>query len=131
MFKIGLTDTMEDVMVKMSEGNPGGLASIMSLVTEAQNINPGCMPNGFDYILYLDSIGVYGTDIYILWSDQCNRDTEKFMMLLDAARTGIISDKKLVSIAKDQLGRELFSEEEMNAIIDDVKEKIPYKEQAE
>lgn len=70
--KIELTDNVMDVVVKMSEGNPGGL----SVLTEILKKEP---TDGFFTILTLDDMNIRGTQIWIGYKDHCNSDLDVFI----------------------------------------------------
>ena len=116
MSKIQLTDTSVDIFQKMSEGNPGALAALMNIYKESPIIDPQSAMGGLGPILSLDTLGVYGSDIYILWSDQCHKDTREFLMLLRANQLGFVSNDKIVANAKDQRREVKFTQEEMEVL---------------
>lgn len=37
MAKIGLTDSVQDVLIKMSEGNPGALSALVEILKHGEN----------------------------------------------------------------------------------------------
>lgn len=92
-----LTDSTTDVFTKMSKGNPGALRALMELST--------AVPNGFLMILLFDSWGIYGSDIYVLWSDICGRDARKMACVLKATQMGEFRSSTL----KNACGRQDYS----------------------
>jgi hypothetical protein len=120
MSRITLEDTTISAMTKMSEGNPGAMAAIMDLYNETPQIDPQCFAGGLGPILSLDTLGIYGTDIYVLWNDQCNRDTRRMVMILRAWQLGFIDGERLTRLAGDQMRTEIISEEEWKEINDKV-----------
>ena len=48
MSRIELGDSMQTILIKMSEGNPGGLIAMMDLLGKAKEIDP---QNVFDEFL--------------------------------------------------------------------------------
>ena len=99
MSRIKLTDTTLDVVTKMSDGNPGAINTMMLILKEAKNIDPQAFMDGLSVLLSLDDMGIYGTEIYILSNDQCNRDIRKLLMLLRATQLGFISRERIKKIA--------------------------------
>lgn len=81
MSRIKLTDTMVDVCMKMSEGNPGAMTTALALVDRDPHL-----------LLMCDTLGLYGEKLYMLWNDCCGRDLPKMKKVLDAVRTGKISE---------------------------------------
>lgn len=84
MFKIKSTDTIESAMIKMSEGNPGALTVLMILIKEDEM-------NIVKYILALDTLEIYGSNIYILWNDCCDRNISKVKDIIDSWRSCFLS----------------------------------------
>lgn len=89
--RIKLTDSPMEVMTKMSEGNPGALQTLFLLFSEA---------DGLPYVLALDAIGIYGSRLYMLWNDCCNRDIGKVKKILYRwARDEIKSEEILAHVS--------------------------------
>jgi hypothetical protein len=86
---------MLDVVTKMSEGNPGALRVIMELFTEVPTIDPQNIMGGIGAILELDTLGVYGPRIWMLYKDVCGEDIAKTNWMLRAWQLGIISEDEL------------------------------------
>ena len=116
MARINLTDTIVDGLVKMAEGNPGAINAMMSVITHGDEIDPQSALGSFGTILSLDTHEIYGTDIYVLFNDQCNSNVRCFLMLLRAVQLGFFSEDRLQSIAGDQTRSNLLSEEELNVL---------------
>jgi len=100
MSKIGLKDSGKDIVVKMSEGNPGAMTVIMECIKQGAEIDPESAMEGFGPILLLDSYEIYGSNIYIIWNDICNRNLRDFIMLLRCVQMGLLSINEL----KEQMG---------------------------
>lgn len=62
---------MQDMLITMSEGNPGALTCMMQMI----QTDP---MTGMLEILLFDSLGIYGSKIYMVWNDCCGRDMGKF-----------------------------------------------------
>ena len=99
--KLTEEDSMKDVAMKMSEGNPGALQVVMKLLS-----NPGDLM----YILACDKIGLYGSRLYMLWNDCCDRDIEAFKSVLRGWTSGKYSTDEILDHVSGGYGR-LFSEE--------------------
>lgn len=102
MSKIKLTDQPIDMLVKMSEGNPGAITALMDILEKSEKIDPQGAFGGLGSILLLDTWEIYGTDIYILWSDKCQRDCRKLLMIMRACQMGNFPLTKLKEMAADQ-----------------------------
>ncbi len=105
-----------DVVMKMADGNPGAISAMIEILKNAERIDSQGAMGGLGAILLLDTFKIYGTEIYILYNDQCNRDVRKFLMLLRACQLGFIPDSLLQSIAQCQTRENLLSEEEMDKL---------------
>lgn len=105
MAKIQLTDTTMDALVKMADGNPGAATAMIAIMKDAEKIDPDSALGGLGNILQLDDIGIYGTDIYVLWSDICERDSVKFIGVLRAVQLGFFDRR----ILKDAASRQDYS----------------------
>jgi hypothetical protein len=125
MSKIKLNDDIKTILFNMSDGNPGALTVLMELLKPQTNeIDPDSLLGGFGSILSLDTIGIYGTDIYVLYNDICDQNLTLFIALLRAHQLGLINDVLLreVSGRQDRSGKELINTEE---IYNQVKKELP------
>jgi len=122
--KIQLNDTVMDMMVKMSEGNPGALTTCMELIKTKNRVDPDAFMGGIGNILDLDRMGIYGTDIYVLWSDICDRNIAKMITILRASQLGFISDKIIADAShyQDYSGKGMIDVEDLYK---KVKERLP------
>ena len=89
--RVEMDDTDVSAMAKLSEGNPGALVALITMHKKGQNIDPDAALGGVTAsILSLDSLGIYGSQIHILWKYICREDVPKFMAVLRAQQLGII-----------------------------------------
>ena len=65
--KINGKESIDEVMAKMSEGNPGAMNVICNLVSNGSLMD----------VLYLDAMGIYGPDIWIAFKNCCHGDIKK------------------------------------------------------
>lgn len=72
--------TMERVLTMMSESNPGALKCLVAMLKTG--------PQGLMDILLMDSLGIYGTKIHMLWNDSCGCDIVKLNETMQAFREG-------------------------------------------
>lgn len=122
--RITLEDTLESALTKMSEGNPGALNTLMEIFTKNPKIDPNDFMQGLGPILSLDSFGIYGTDIYILHNDICERDIVKTLAVLRAVQLGFFKREILKDAChrQDRSGKSIVPVEELYA---KVKERLP------
>lgn len=117
--RIELTDSPMDIMVKLSEGNPGAVTVLMQMFAEGGKIDPQCAFGGLGGMIGLDTHGIYGSRIWMLFKDVCGENITKTLAILRAVQLGKLSDiemqhaidfrgegidvEKLVDVVKDEL----------------------------
>lgn len=69
--KINLTTKIQDVIITMSEGNPGSLRVLMELFSE--------ITLGMFNILNLDDMNIRGSQIWAGYKDFCKEDLQLFI----------------------------------------------------
>lgn len=74
--KISLTDSPKDIVIKMSEGNPGAINVMMALLT--QEAGEPVADLRFMDLLHMDDMGMRGPAIWIGFKDHCGQDLAKF-----------------------------------------------------
>lgn len=79
--------SFQDMLITMSEGNPGALTCMMQML----NSDPMALMD----ILLFDSMGIYGSKIYMVWNDCCGRDMAKFKETIQAFREGKFSEEEI------------------------------------
>jgi len=112
MSRITLDDNVMSMIVKMSDGNPGALTAMIEIINKHASIDPQAIMGGIGAIMILDTWEIYGTDIYILFNDKCDRDARKMLMLMRATQLGNFSHVKLQQMASDQMRKINLSDEE-------------------
>ena len=70
--KISSSMTMMDLLLVMSEGNPGAIKVLYSLVKSGDS--------GLFLILDLDDMGLRGSQIWVAYKDGCGQDLERFKL---------------------------------------------------
>ncbi len=89
-------DTILEVVKKLAEGNPGAMTTLAICIKEDE----GQARVG---MLLLDSLEIYGSAIYVLFNDKCDRNAAKFLLLLKATYQGCFSPDQLQDLAADQM----------------------------
>jgi hypothetical protein len=118
--KIKLDDSMQVVMLKMSEGNIGALTVIMQLLSDAGSIDPDNFMPGLGEVLSLDTIGIYGSKIWMLYKDVCHENMTNLCAVLRACQLGFI-DRDSMLHAIDNMGEGL----DVPGLLVKVKERLP------
>ena len=78
---------MQEMLITMSEGNPGALTCMLEMLQTD--------PMALLDILYFDSMGIYGSKIYMLWNDCCGRDMSKLRETIQYLRSGAVSKEEI------------------------------------
>ena len=122
--RIKLTDTAFSAMMKLADGNPGAATAMTGLMSQGEKIDPDGFMGGVGNLLSLDSHGIYGTDIYVLWSDICNKNNAHMIAILRAVQLGYFKE----SVLQDACSRQDYSGRELVPISDlykQVRERLP------
>lgn len=96
--RIQLEDSNMDILLKMAEGNPGALNVCARLLVEGSEIDPQSFAGGLGAILHMDSLGIYGPSIWMLYKDVCKEDLEMTMAILRATQLGLLLRKDLLQV---------------------------------
>lgn len=90
-----VTDTLLDVLTKLSQGNPGALSVLCQILKEDQENGDGTL---VFQLLKLDTLGIYGSLIWMLYKDTFRYNIRALMFALRHNRLEkVIKRKKLVS----------------------------------
>lgn len=89
------TDSMLDVVKKMSGGNPGASTVCMDILEQGETIDPDGAMGGFGAILSLDSHGVYEHRIWMLYKDVCGEDLPTMLAVDRSCQLGFINGETL------------------------------------
>jgi hypothetical protein len=123
--KINGKESLVEVFQILSEGNPGALKTLMEVYQKSSIIDPDNILGGLGILLQFDTYNIYGSSIYILWNDQCERNTYKLLLLLRATQLGEFSLTRLKQLADDQMRACIISDEEFNEMKKKVCEILP------
>ena len=120
MSRIVLEDTVMSMVTKMSEGNPGALTVLMELL-KAPDIDPDGFAGPVGTILMMDSLGIYGATIWILYKDVCHQEISKVVAVLRAWQLGLLNE----SVLKTALQTERASDIDVEDLYLKVKARLP------
>lgn len=93
--RIELRDTMQEILIKLAEGNPGGLNVMLRILTASPIVDPDDMLAPIGPILSLDTHGIYGSNIWILYKDCCGQDIVGLLAVLRSIQMGILSEEEV------------------------------------
>lgn len=97
--RITMQMSLQDVVFEMSEGNPGAINVIMSLLTE--NVDPDNALGGLGSVLLLDTFNIYGSNIWILFKDLGRGNVARAAAIVRGCQLGIISPAELSTMLAD------------------------------
>lgn len=89
--KVQLNMTMTDVLIQMSESNPGAISVMVQLLKKDEN--------NFMFILSLDDMNIRGEQIWVGYKDYCKENIDTF---IEAIKT---RDKKMVDVINKECKR--------------------------
>lgn len=120
MERIELSDSFQNVIVKLTEGNPGAMHVCLELFSKAVEIDPDSALGGIGPLLALDSHGIYGPSIWMLYKDVCGRSISKTIALLRAVHLGFLGVQALKHAIANR-GQYI----DVEALCAEVKERLP------
>lgn len=123
MNKIKLTDSLQDSVVKLCQGNVGALNVLMQIIKDGKSIDPDSALENIGPLLHLDDLGIYGSNIWILYKERCEQNINKLIALLRANQLGFISDEKIRYLSEEHSFD--FRHEDLTEIYNKVKERLP------
>lgn len=88
--RIALGDSLQTIILNMSDGNPGAIMAIAAMVKTDLVVDTDSFFPGFGPLLTLDSHGCYGVNIYTLHHDVCREDTTLALAVLRATQLGVL-----------------------------------------
>lgn len=86
---------MPEILAKISDGNPGALNVCVRLLKDGAEIDPDDALGPLGAILQLDSIGIYGSRVWMLYKDVCGQRLPEMVALLRATQLGFLSPDAL------------------------------------
>ena len=88
MYNDRLKDDFNDVLIKMSEGNPGSLRVLFEILEAKEND----IFASLEVFSTLNDMKLYGAHLYMLWNDCCGNDINKTLLVIQKYREGKITD---------------------------------------
>ncbi len=96
MSRIKITDNGFDILEKLADGNPGALTALYQFINASYGDNGDLyIARCFETFFIIDMMELYGSHLYMLWNDCCNRDTKKFLKVIEGYREGKIKKSDL------------------------------------
>lgn len=107
-----------DVMMKMSDGNPGAITVLMKILEQTPAIDPDC-GEGLFTILQLDTLALYGPHIWMLYKDVCGEDITRTLAVIRGWQQGVLSREQITNAV---LGVQPIDPDD---VLTKVKERLP------
>ncbi len=95
--RITLEDNMMDMIMKVTEGNPGAVSVCMKLIEKSAVIDPDAALGPLTNLFALDTHDIYGSRIWQLYKDVCKTDLVSMIGLLRAVQLGFLTESELHS----------------------------------
>jgi hypothetical protein len=104
--RIEFNDSVFDIIHKMSEGNPGAITVLMMSMNHCAKIDKASAFGPISDILSLDTHGIYGSRIWMLFKDVCGERLPVMTAMLRACQLGYLKDTILDQMIDGELDRE-------------------------
>lgn len=115
MSVVQIQDSLQEIVIKMSEGNPGGLTVLMEILGEkGAKIDPYADP--FALVLMLDTLNLRGHKLWDLHKHVSEFDMRRTLAAIRAVQLGLFEEKKL---------HEAVDKREALNLIEDVQKELP------
>lgn len=86
--RLQLSMNLHQAIYAMTGGNPGAIAASVEIVKNTPVVDPDDGFAEFGPFMSLDTLGIWDSDIYILWDRVCHRDVPKMLAILRAWQLG-------------------------------------------
>lgn len=104
--RIKMHMSLHDIIFEMSEGNPGAINVLMAIYTNNAAIDPDDWAGGLGPILGLDTSGIYGSNIYILFKYVAKSNLVDMLGLLRSVQLGFAAENELKKMIADEAAPE-------------------------
>lgn len=121
--RITLDMDIPEVVMALSEGNPGAATVCMMVMKEGRAIDPQAALRGLHVLCDFDEFGIYGPRIWMFYKDVCGQDLAKMLAVLRAHQLGQLAGatEQAINHAIDNRGDGL----DLDAIMAAVMERLP------
>jgi len=111
-----------DVVMKMTEGNPGALTVVGDLIKKNAAIDPDSALGPLSAVLALDELQIYESDIWILYKYVCEMNLTTLVALLRAKQLGHVSSSAIKDAVRAGKDHTLNTEELVTGVKDYLKD---------
>lgn len=95
MTRIEFHDSVKSATLKMVDGNPGAISVCTQLLANEIVDPDSALKSIGSLLLLLDSFGIYGSRIWMLYKDVCDEDIVKTIAVLRARQMGFLQQPEL------------------------------------
>lgn len=99
--RIELHDTPMSAIAKLSEGNPGAVTVLVDLFKTTPSLDPDAAFGGVAPLFTLDTMGIYGSKIWVLFKDCCGSSILGLQTVLRAYQLGILRRYEIDEAMRD------------------------------
>lgn len=92
-------DTPIEAIMKVAKRNIGAVSVLTRMIKEAESIDPDALLGAIAPIFALDTNGIYGESVWILYKDGCGENLTMMIAALRAVQLGLITQFDLYSAA--------------------------------
>lgn len=114
------SDSTQDIMFKMSEGNPGALTVCLEIMKYGERIDPDNAIGALGTLLSIDTANIYGPRIWMLYKDVCRENLSATIAIIRAYQLGLIT-RSVLDHAIDNSGDGI----DVDIVSQQVKERLP------
>lgn len=113
-----------EMIIKSSEGNPGAATALTSILKVVSDVDPDSAFGMFGPLFDFDAMGITGSNIWILFSDVCDKDPVKVITLFRGAQLGFLPENTIIEASRrqDRSGKALIDFEE---VLKKVQKRLP------
>jgi hypothetical protein len=120
--RLELTDDIKTAIIKLCDGNPGALSVLIESVKQCEAIDPDNFIGPYGVMFGLDSVGIYGSAIWVLYKDVCGEDMVKLVGVLRGNQLGFVSSDELLAVSNTRGGKATI---DVDNILKQVRERLP------
>jgi hypothetical protein len=121
--RLVLSDTPVTAITKLAEGNPGALRVCFEMLKNGPTIDPLGM-DGIAALLNLDTLGIYGSRIWLLYKDVCRENLVITMACLRGWQLGIVNKNDLLKAIENADSGNRGNNLDLVAILAGVKKRL-------
>ena len=108
MSRLKLEMSFNDILWALSDGNPGAINVIIESMKHNEDIDPENAFKGYGFALFLDSLEIYGSRIWMLYKDVCRENL--------AHTIGVVRSVQLGIVPADELNQAINGEKKLDVM---------------